>query len=193
MSHNFYNKNSQQFFNDTFTVDMGAIYARFLKNLPEGCKILDMGCGSGRDAYYFHSKGFEVEAFDASHEMVRLASEATGLKINQSTFENYITNHPFDGIWACASLLHLPKMQHPKIFLKYYKTLNLGGKFYMSFKYGDGEYEKDGRHFSCYNELSFGHFLTEVLKNYDAEIWVSDDVRKERKSEKWLNVLLSKL
>ena len=70
MSHNFYNKNSQQFFHDTFTVDMGAIYARFLKNLPEGCKILDMGCGSGRDAYYFHSKGFEVEAFDASHEML---------------------------------------------------------------------------------------------------------------------------
>ena len=192
MSFDYYDQNAKQFFASTFAVNMSDIYSRFLGRLPQGSRILDMGCGSGRDALYFHNQGHIVEAFDASLEMVKLASEATALNVKHCTFQNYNPVSFFNGIWACASLLHLPKKEHQAIILKYYKTLNSGGIFYMSFKYGADNYEKKGRHFSCYDEATMNELLGKSLTNYQSDIWVSGDVRKERQSEKWLNVLLTK-
>lgn len=192
MSFNYYNQNSRQFFTDTFALDMSNIYTRFLQRLPLGCNILDVGCGSGRDALYFHCNGYNVDAFDASREMVKLASLATGLSIKHSTFQNFNTVHSFDGIWACASLLHLPKKEHAKIISKYYGMLTSGGTFYMSFKYGTEDYDKNERHFSCHDETSISDLLGKALTKFETDVWVTDDVRKDRPSESWLNILLFK-
>lgn len=192
MSSDYYNQNAQLFFSETFDVDMSNIYRRFTKGLIQGGRILDMGCGSGRDAVYFHNRGFKVDAFDASLEMVKLAAQTTGLDIKHDTFQNYATAHSFDGLWACASLLHLPKTAHEEIITKFYKTLNSGGIFYMSFKYGTNDYDKNGRHFSCHNEESICDVLGNFLDNAERDIWLSKDARKNRQSEKWLNVLLKK-
>jgi len=192
MSCDYYNHNAQQFFTETFGLDMSNIYSRFLEKLSLDSRILDMGCGSGRDALYFHNKGYRVDAFDASLEMVKLASLATGLRIKHSTFQTYEAVHIFDGIWACASLLHLPKIEHGTIITKYFKKLTSDGIFYMSFKYGTSDYDKNERHFSCHDEASISNLLSETLVNYETDIWVTQDARKERKSENWLNVLLTK-
>lgn len=192
MSFDYYSQYAQKFFTETFEVNMSKIYTRFLTDLSPGCSILDMGCGSGRDALYFHKKGYSVDAFDASLEMVKLATQATGLNIKHNTFHSYNVVGSFDGIWACASLLHLPKSEHGKIIAKYYEILNPSGNFYMSFKFGTNDYNKDGRHFSCYDEASVASLLDRLLLNCKKEIWISEDVRKERQSESWLNVLLTK-
>lgn len=192
MSCDYYNHNAQQFFTETFELDMSNIYSRFLRGLSLGSRILDMGCGSGRDALYFHNKGYRVDAFDASLEMVNLASHATGLRINLSTFQTYKVVHTFDGIWACASLLHLPKIEQGKIIAKYFKKLKSDGIFYISFKYGTDDYDKNERHFSCHDEASISSLLSETLVNFETDVWVTKDARKERISESWLNVLITK-
>ena len=192
MSVDYYNQNALQFFTNTFAADMSRIYARFLDRLPKGSSILDMGCGSGRDALYFHNKGYIIDAFDASLEMVNLASEATGLSIKHNTFQNYSSSRSYDGIWACASLLHLPKKEHVKIITKFYNILKSDGIFYISFKYGTKDYDRDERHFSCYNEASISELLGKSLSDFKTDIWVSEDVRKDHQSQNWLNVLISK-
>lgn len=70
--------------------------------------------------------------------------------------------------------------------------LSIGGNFYMSFKHGVNDYDKNARHFACYNEATIGDVLSKTLTNYTADIWVSSDVRKDRKRQSWTNVLLMK-
>ena len=61
---------AEEFFNDTIALDMSALYAPFLSRLKNGAKILDAGCGSGRDTKYFLDQGFTVCSFDATPEHV---------------------------------------------------------------------------------------------------------------------------
>lgn len=109
MSLDFYNKNSKEFFDNTVSADMTEAYIDFLKYIEPNGKILDAGCGSGRDSLFFLGKGFSVVSIDASDEMVRLSSELTGQKTIKMMFQDMNFNDEFDGVWACASLLHVSK------------------------------------------------------------------------------------
>lgn len=153
----FYNKNAQAYFESTVELDMSRLYAPFLEGLRPGAKVLDAGCGSGRDSLFFKSQGFKVTAFDASEEMVRLASQLLGQPVLHMTFEDLNLPDEYDGIWACASLLHVERTQLPAVIAELAKYLKPGGVFYMSFKYGNEEYWKDGRYFNCLDE---DHLLT---------------------------------
>ncbi|WP_034841613.1 class I SAM-dependent methyltransferase, partial [Endozoicomonas numazuensis] len=102
----FYERNSDSFFDSTVTVDAQALYDQFLPLLPDHAHILDAGCGSGRDALVFLKKGYQVTEFDGSPSLAERASELTGLVIQCSLFEEFTSDHRFDGIWACASLLY---------------------------------------------------------------------------------------
>ena len=84
---------------------------RFLACLPAGAAILDFGCGSGRDAKAFLELGFSVEASDGSEELCRRASELTGIPVKRMLFSELSAADRYDGIWACASILHLPRFQ----------------------------------------------------------------------------------
>ncbi|MDX3775708.1 class I SAM-dependent methyltransferase [Chromatiaceae bacterium AAb-1] len=191
MSIDFYNKNAGQFAAATLTVDMASLYNEFLPLLPSGCCILDVGCGTGRDSRYFLSQGFTVVAFDASSEMARLATELTGLQVKHTDFLSFSTTKPFEGIWACASLLHVPATELSQTLTHLAAQLTSTGIFYCSFKYGEVDIERDGRHFT--------NMTTERLTSllYDTNLcilksWITDDVRPERSSDKWLNALLLK-
>jgi len=189
----YYNENAAIFFENTKDADMKGIYEPFLKYLPLGAKILDLGCGSGRDTKYFLKKGYDVVAVDGSIEMVKLSTEFTGRQTLHLTFDEIDFHEEFDGVWACASLLHVPRNRMDSIIRKIYLALKKSGVFYSSYKYGDKEEIKNGRFFNSYDELSF----SELLKNHPyfalLEMKVTYDVRKERENEKWLNVLLKKL
>lgn len=95
----------------------------------------------------------------------------------------------YDGIWCCASLLHVPASDLHEVMQKLTHALKPGGVCYVSFKYGDGEREKDGRRFTDMNERSF----TALLKNISAieavEQWLTQDKRPDR-DETWLNAVL---
>ena len=187
----YYQSNAQAFFDSTVEVNMHSLYEQFLPLVPAGGAILDAGCGAGRDSKAFLELGFEVEAFDASAELAALAAQLTGQKVTVERFQSYKNSKQFDAIWACASLLHVPLIELPTVFQSLSKMLKSGGVFYCSFKYGEGEIERNGRLFTNLNESG----LAEQIKGAPLTIekqWITGDLRAGRESEKWLNVLLSK-
>ncbi len=188
----YYDRNSEKFFSETVIVDMSEIYTLFLELIFEGGKILDAGCGSGRDSLYFAQKGFNVTAFDASEEMVRKASELTGLNIIQKRFDEIDWTEKFDGIWACASLLHLPKNQLGNIFETLIKSLKTGGAIYASFKEGTGEAKENGRFFSYYSEAELKNVLKNCGANEVVNCWTSNDVRRNNQQQRWINLLIKR-
>ena len=74
----YYNNNSKDFFNRTINADVQDLYQKFLKHVPDQGRILDAGCGVGRDSKFFLSNGYEVLSFDGSLEMVKLTSNLLG-------------------------------------------------------------------------------------------------------------------
>ncbi|WMY73836.1 class I SAM-dependent methyltransferase [Buttiauxella selenatireducens] len=191
MTLNYYQNNAQVFFNGTVNVDMSSLYESFTRLLLPGSQVLDAGCGSGRDSKAFIEMGYQVEAFDASSEMVALASQHTGLSVQQMTFAEVDTQQHYDGIWCCASLLHVPSQELPSVMQKLANALKPGGVWYVSFKYGDSEREKDGRLFTDMNEASLGALLETTPEVEIETLWTTQDNRPER-DEIWLNALLRK-
>ena len=169
--------------NEVFSKDI-------LSHLPEGALILDFGCGSGRDMRYFLGKGFRVEAADGSEELCRLASVYTGIPVKQMLFQELEETEKYDGIWACASILHLRREELPEVFRKMYRALKPGGILYVSFKYGDFEGERNGRYFTDMTEETAEELLESVPELKIKERWVTGDVRAGRGAEKWLNMIL---
>ena len=99
----------------------------------------------------------------------------------------------YDGIWACASLLHLPRKDLAEVFRKIRDALKQGGILYTGFKYGTFEGMRNGRYFTDFTEETFRAFLDECPGFTELEHWVTADVRPGRGEEKWFNVLLEKM
>lgn len=188
----YYSQNALTFTQGTVSVDFTTTQNRFLKYLKPGTAILDFGCGSGRDAKYFAERGYKVAATDGCAELVALASEYSGLPVKQLLFSDLAEVEAYDGIWACASILHLPKAELVDVLQKITVALKPGGYLYTSFKYGDFEGERHGRYFTDLTENSFGELLKLVSGLVVVEEWVSGDVREGRGDERWLNFILRK-
>jgi SAM-dependent methyltransferase len=188
----YYDHNAAVFVEQTLNVDMSGSYGKFLRLLPAGGSVLDAGSGSGRDAAYFISQGYKVEAFDASAEMVAATQQNAGIPAIQMSFEEFAWGHQFDGIWACASLLHVKRTLLPDVMQRMAKTLKDGGAMYASFKLGNEERIKAGRFFNDMDETALTNVLDEVAVLALEQAWVSSDVRPERAAELWLNCILVK-
>lgn len=186
----YYEQHAEQFYQDTVGVDMAPLYARFLAHVPADKAILDAGCGSGRDALAFKRLGYPVHAFDASEALAHKASELLGQPVARQSFEQFDEVARYGGIWACASLLHLPEKKLPDAFERLWNALLPGGVLYCSFKYGDGERVKDGRHFTDANEARLQQW-TQHLQDCEQQSWITEDQRPGRE-ERWLNFLLFK-
>lgn len=187
----FYNQNAFLFFENTFHVDMKNIYEIFLKYVPTDGKILDVGCGSGRDALHFKNSGFVVGAFDYSERLVELAKERTGLDIQYKSFYDLDSINEYDGIWACASLLHCERDRLHEVMQKIINALKVNGVCYMSFKYGDQDRIKDGRSFTDLNEGQIQEILKHIENIQLLKQWITMDNRPDRQ-EDWLNLLVAK-
>jgi len=188
----FYNNNSYEFYNNTISAEMDSLYKSFLEYVVPGGKILDAGCGSGRDSLYFKNQGFSVTAFDASEEMVKLSSRLIKQEVLLMRFEELKLDEQYDGIWACASLLHVRRQDSVNVIRNLAKFLKGTGVFYMSFKYGDKEYEKDGRYFNCFDEENFKAVILQIPELSIEKINITIDVRPGRNEEYWLNCYLIK-
>ncbi|EMM7534595.1 MULTISPECIES: class I SAM-dependent methyltransferase [Citrobacter] len=191
MTLEYYQRNAQDFFSSTVNVDMESLYQPFLRYIPEGGRILDAGCGSGRDSKAFLEKGYLVEAFDASSEMVSLASQHAGLHVKQMTFNDIEDVVHYDGIWCCASLLHVSAEELPGVMRKLARALKKAGTWYISFKYGETERVKDGRHFTDLTEQRLEKLISPLTDIVLVNSWKTIDKRPDR-DEKWLNALLQK-
>ena len=194
----YYDRNSEKFTADTADVEFTQIQDLFLGYLEPGARILDFGCGSGRDSRYFLSKGFEVEACDGSQEMVRIASETAGIEVRKMLFEELSEVDRYDGIFACASILHVPYARLGDILAKIERALKDNGILYVSFKYGTFEGERNGRYFTDMTMERLEDCLKEAAERGPGrelkviESRITGDVRPGRENEKWLNVILRK-
>ncbi len=186
----YYENNAQNFYDSTVSVDFVQIQNRFTALLPQGGSVLDFGCGSGRDTLFFLEKGFQVEALDGSAALCEKARQLTGIQIQHRCFQDLTDREIFDGIWACASILHVKKTGLKSIIIKMREALKPRGIIYTSFKYGSFEGDRNGRHFSDFTEASFKKFLSDIDGLIIEELWVTGDVRPDREGEKWLNLIL---
>lgn len=153
----------------------------------------DFGCGSGRDTAYFLKKGYKVDAIDGSEKLCKIASDNTGIAVKHMLFQELYAVDEYDGIWACASILHIPKETLKIVFTKMIVAIKPGGYIYVSFKYGDFEGYRNDRYFTDFKEKSFESFVKAFPEVSIMGEKVTADVRPGRQNEKWLNVILKKV
>ena len=189
----YYNQNADMFAQGTRLVDFTVVQERFAKMLPAGSRILDFGCGSGRDTKYFLEKGYRVEATDGSAELCKLASVFAGIEVKEMLFQDLDVSGKYEGIWACSSILHLSKKELLPVIRKMCDALKDNGVIYTSFKYGDFEGERNGRYFTDFTEDTFDKFIKVIQELTIEEEWITSDVRPGRGEEKWLNLILRKI
>ena len=186
---NYYDENGQEFFDGTVDTDMSSHYDKFLALIPENGSILDAGCGSGRDTLKFKSLGYDVTAIDGSKKMCELASEHSEVNVRHMQFQEIEFEDCFDGIWASASLLHVPTEELGDVLKRLKRSLKENGIFYASFKLGDFEGERNGRFFNDFTEDTainlFENAGFKIIKT-----WLTNDARPERHDEKWVNILV---
>ena len=189
---NYYNQNADSFIEGTVSVNFKEVQDKFLQLLL-GKKILDFGCGSGRDTIYFLKSGFDVTATDGSEELCKYASEYTGIQVKQMLFQDLDDVDYYDGIWACSSILHLSKNELRIVMNKMSRALKSGGIIYTSFKYGNFEGERNGRFFTDFTIDEFTDFVKDVKEMAIEEYWITGDVRPGRGDERWLYLILRKI
>ena len=146
-STDYYSKNAKEYFASTVDLDLSEQMARFIEEVKEGGSVLDLGCGSGRDSLALSEHGFDVTPLDGSEEMCRLAEAHTGLDVLHMRFNEIDFDEAFDGIWACASLVHVEEKDMPDIYNRLIKSLVPGGVLYMSYKHGSFKGIRNGRYF----------------------------------------------
>lgn len=188
----YYDNHAQAFASSTCDVDFHETQDAFEALLAPGAHILDFGCGSGRDARHFLQHGFSVTATDGSPELCSLASRISGIIVRNELFEDLSDVSAYDGIWACSSILHLPKETLTSVLRKMARALKPQGIIYASFKYGTFEGMRNERYFSDFTEETFGSLLEPIEELKVERYWITNDVRPGRSDERWLNVILSK-
>ncbi|MBQ3666225.1 MAG: class I SAM-dependent methyltransferase [Lachnospiraceae bacterium] len=186
----YYDNNAMIFAERTRDLEFSEVEDKFLSLLPKGGFLLDFGCGSGRDTKYFIKNGFTVDATDGSEKLCRIAEINTGIKVKRMLFSELDEDSKYDGIWACASILHLPKRELRSVFEKMLKAVKPLGYIYTSFKYSEFEGVRGDRYFTDFTSETFQSFIVDISNVKVKEEWVSEDVRPGRGDEKWLNLIL---
>lgn len=186
----FYDREADAYAAATLALDMSADYARFLPRLPRGGDILDAGSGSGRDSLAFLDRGYSVTAFDASPALAALSSVLTGTTTMVRIFAQVDEEHCYDGVWASASLLHVPDAELDDAWDRLVRALRVGGSIYASFKLGGGKaVGADGRRFHLLDQrrlagIAARHGLL------DMDLVVSPSVAG--RPDQWLSVVATK-
>ena len=188
----YYDQAPDAFVSNTLSADMSDTQSRFLSCLPDNALILDFGCGSGRDAKAFLEAGYRVEATDGSEELCVRASEYTGINVKKMLFNELDAYDMYDGIWACASILHLPKAELADVLRRIEAALKPGGVLYTSFKYGDFEGVRKGRYLKDFTEETLKVLWSQETSMKIFDQWITQDVRPGREEERWINILTRK-
>lgn len=182
----YYNQNAEEYFNKTVNVSMQSIYEQFEAYLKPGDKVLDLGCGSGRDSKYFLSRGYEVVSVDGSIEMCRLAGEYLNKEVRNISINELDYVDEFNAVWACASLLHVDMEAINDILHQIKKSLKEKGVLYASWKYGDGVRIDNQKYYADYDEERIKKLFSSASL-YVHRMWISDD--NLVRDSKWLNVI----
>jgi len=151
-----YDRVADDYWYGTRNHDVSQNYEAFLEAI-EGkppFDILDLGCGPGRDLQYFNSMGHAVIGLDGSEALVSLARLNSGCEVLQQNFLAMdLPEHRFDGVFANASLFHVPSQELSRILLEISTTLKSRGVLFCSNPRGNNEEGLGGSRYSCFFDL----------------------------------------
>lgn len=188
---NYYESNAERYAAETISADMSEQYQRFLPLLKKGAKILDVGSGSGRDVCYFQKQGYQATALEPSKNLCREIRKVFSGEIVCSDIQNYRPAERYDGIWACASLIHLQEEEVLQFFERIDRYLNDDGIVYISGKNGiQSGKAGDGRYFLEFTEHLVEKILTVNKQLKLEQLWYTEDV-SGRRGFWWMNVIFS--
>ena len=189
----YYERNAERYFKATRDADLSVLYERFIRRLPKGTHILDAGNGSGRDTLAFLRRGYAVSAFDASPALCERSTQLSGVRTRVLRFQELEDEEEYDGIWACAAVLHVPEAELPDVIARLIRALKPGGVLYMSFKRGAGEHvTEDGRFFTDMTDSRLRRMLKSFSNVKLEELWISTGEGKFQGHDEWLNALVLK-
>ncbi len=190
----YYERNAEQYFRTTVNARISTAYRLFLGGLPKGARILDAGSGSGRDTAVFLRHGYDASAFDASAALCRLSTRHTGVATRRLRFQELDEIEQYDGIWANASLLHVPRVELPDCISRLIRALKPGGVMYMSFKHGSGErFAPEGRFFTDLTPDGLQSLLDELAKTRTEKLWVTAGTDSYGDPTRWVNAVIRKI
>lgn len=188
----YYNKYAAAYYESTADLDMSDALERFIRYLPENAEVMDLGCGSGRDSLYLEEAGFYVTPVDGSVELCKLAEINLGKEVLNMRFEELDFDRVFDGIWACASLIHVEESRMEDVMNRVVRALKPDGILYMSFRFGDFCGFDNGRYYYDHTIASLAKVLQKSEDVETLEIWKSQDVRTGS-DRRWVNVIVKRI
>ena len=155
-----YNNQVEAYADLTRSTSTDPLLVAFMTHLVPGGHILDLGCGPANAAAEMREHNFEVDAVDASPEMVRLANKTHDIGARLASFDDIDGYDIYDGIWANFSLLHAPAEDFPRHLSALYRALKPGGHFHIGMKLGTGSArDKLGRHYCYYSQSELSDLL----------------------------------
>jgi SAM-dependent methyltransferase len=189
----YYERNAQTYFYATRDVDMSDLYREFIPLVRPGGRILDVGSGSGRDTLAFLRQGYKVDAFDSSPRLAALSTKFSGVPTRILRLQEFDSGPVYDGIWACASLLHVPKEELDDALGRLIHALNPAGVLYLSVKHGAGErFVDDGRYFADLDRNAIEGLFEGVPEMQVVKVWLSAGEGARRGKDEWINALAVK-
>src|SRR5574344_1378393 len=187
----YYNKNAQEYFDKTINGNMNKAYHLFISCLKSNDNILDLGCGSGRDSKYFIEQGYNITAIDGSKEMCKIASTYINQEVYNITFDELNTNKKYNGIWACATLLHINKSEFINTLNKLYSILVDDGILYISLKNGDNNEIVDNKFYQYYTKDELDKIFAD--NNFRIkEYFIATSSTNKDEDRYWHNYILKK-
>ena len=183
----YYDRNAQLYAERTVNLDMAPIRGEFAQGLRAGAKVLDVGCGSGRDAKAFHDEGFDVTAFDGSAELAGFARRHTGLPVQHLRYDQMGWRDDFEGAWACSSLVHLSDAELMATLQRIRRASKVGAVFFTCFKQGEQSFtDGEGRFFNAFTEERLRRVMDEA--GFDvSRMWLTGHLAEPHTL--WVNVI----
>ncbi len=185
----YYHKQFHAYFDNTFSIDPSGFLSGFVGHLNPGARVLDVGCGSGRDLGWLKEQGFCPTGFERSPGLAALAEKHTGCPVIQGDFTDYdFSRLSADGIVLSGAFVHLDRQQLAPVFKNVLGALNPGGHVFLSLKQGQGTLTaRDGRRFTLWQDTE----LRPVFKDTGVHVIAySTNISALATGEVWLGYVL---
>jgi SAM-dependent methyltransferase len=190
-TNDYYDTFCQSYHKKTFFIDPSSFLIPLAKNLSPNMRVLDVGCGSGRDLLWLKNRGYEAIGFDRSPGLVRLSRKYSGCHVIEGDFEQYdFSSFTVDALIMIGALVHFPHENMPDIFEKIIRAVSRNGYILISFKEGIGKkIRDDGRIFYLWQDKNLQQIFHE--KNCTI-ISFFKQISSIASNEIWLGYVLEK-